>query len=106
MNTYARRPSETLQKVAVQLRSEDDCVDSYGPLISPRMMCAGYSEGQKDACQGDSGGPLVCQEPGGRWFLAGVVSWGHGCARPGYYGVYTRVSRLSAWVREHIDAER
>ncbi|KAJ0051132.1 hypothetical protein NL108_014592, partial [Boleophthalmus pectinirostris] len=94
--------SNVLQKVDVQLLSEEACVGSYGPLISPRMLCAGYVGGQKDSCQGDSGGPLVCEESGGRWFLAGVVSWGHGCARPGYYGVYTRVSILSSWVQERI----
>ncbi|XP_033821739.1 transmembrane protease serine 6 [Periophthalmus magnuspinnatus] len=96
------RASNVLQKVDVQLVSEEACVDSYGLHISPRMLCAGYAKGQKDSCQGDSGGPLVCQESGGRWFLAGVVSWGHGCARPGYYGVYTRLSSLSLWVQEHI----
>ncbi|XP_072319637.1 transmembrane protease serine 6 [Eucyclogobius newberryi] len=96
------RSSNALQKVDVQLLSEEACVGSYGALISPRMLCAGYADGQKDACQGDSGGPLVCQGSGGRWFLAGVVSWGQGCARPGYYGVYTRVTSLSTWVWEHM----
>uniref|UniRef100_A0A8C5D5B9 Peptidase S1 domain-containing protein n=1 Tax=Gouania willdenowi TaxID=441366 RepID=A0A8C5D5B9_GOUWI len=81
--------SNTLQKVDVRLVSEDACVRSYGDLVTPRMLCAGYRSGKKDACQGDSGGPLVCQESSGRWFLAGVVSWGRGCGRPDYYGVYT-----------------
>ncbi|KAF7217805.1 transmembrane protease serine 6 [Nothobranchius furzeri] len=93
------RTSNILQKVDVRLVSEEDCVRSYGHLVTPRMLCAGYRIGKKDACQGDSGGPLVCQEPSGRWFLAGVVSWGKGCGRPDYYGVYTRITRLTDWIK-------
>ncbi|AWP05217.1 hypothetical protein SMAX5B_011328 [Scophthalmus maximus] len=98
------RASNVLQKVDVRLVSEEECVQSYGRLVTPRMLCAGYRSGEKDACQGDSGGPLVCQEPSGRWFLAGVVSWGKGCGRPDYYGVYTRVTRLTDWIKRVISS--
>ncbi|CAK6975057.1 transmembrane protease serine 6 [Scomber scombrus] len=96
--------SNVLQKVDVRLVSEEACVRSYGHVVTPRMLCAGYRSGEKDACQGDSGGPLVCQEPSGRWFLAGVVSWGKGCGRPDYYGVYTRVTRLTHWIEQVISS--
>lgn len=94
--------SNILQKLALPLLSEDVCSQSYGNRITPRMLCAGFYEGKKDACQGDSGGPLVCQEASGRWFLGGVVSWGFGCGRPIYYGVYTRVTKLTDWIQERI----
>ncbi|XP_059188802.1 transmembrane protease serine 6 [Centropristis striata] len=96
--------SNILQKADVRLVSEETCVRTYGRIITPRMLCAGYRNGSKDACQGDSGGPLVCQEPSGRWFLAGVVSWGKGCGRPDRYGVYTRITRLSDWIKQVISS--
>ncbi|CAH0715020.1 unnamed protein product, partial [Brenthis ino] len=85
----------TLQMVLVPKVSEKACSNAYAPLytITPRMMCAGLPSGGKDACQGDSGGPLVHNGK-----LAGIVSWGLGCARPRYPGVYAKVSALRAWI--------
>ncbi|XP_070803491.1 transmembrane protease serine 6 [Pituophis catenifer annectens] len=92
--------SKILQKVDVQLVQQDICSEAYHYQVSPRMLCAGYHEGKKDSCQGDSGGPLVCQEVSGKWFLAGVVSWGMGCARPNNYGVYTRITSVKEWMKQ------
>ncbi|XP_056380093.1 transmembrane protease serine 6 isoform X2 [Hyla sarda] len=90
--------SDVLQKTDLRLISQDICTDLYHYQISPRMFCAGYTDGTKDACLGDSGSPLVCKEPGGRWFQVGLVSWGAGCAIPKYFGVYSRINRLVGWI--------
>ena len=42
-----------------------------------------FSKAGKDSCQGDSGGPLTYLG-----IHVGIVSWGYGCARPEYPGVY------------------
>jgi len=86
--------SKSLMYADVPIISDDKCRDHYGKSeISEQMMCAGYTEGGIDSCQGDSGGPMVCD---GR--LSGVVSWGIGCARPKYPGVYTQVSYYTKWI--------
>lgn len=32
------------------------------------------------------------------WYLAGVTSYGIGCAKPGHYGVYTKVTHFEEWI--------
>jgi secreted trypsin-like serine protease len=36
------------------------------------------------------------------WHIAGITSYGYGCARPGYPGVYTRMSMFIDWINGHI----
>lgn len=66
------------------------------------VFCAGFMEGGKDSCQGDSGGPMICRgvDDQDEFYLAGVVSYGHGCARPGEAGVYTKMTSYLEWVSQ------
>lgn len=86
-----------LQAVNVPVVARATCDAAYGAgSITANMFCAGdYNNGGKDACQGDSGGPVVINGE-----LVGAVSWGYGCARPKYPGVYTRVGNYIDWMRQ------
>ena len=91
-----------LQEVNVPVKSNAQCKRSYGVgRITGSMMCAGLAAGGKDTCSGDSGGPLMILQ-GRSWVLAGITSWGTGCARPRFYGVYTRVSRFVDYINQTI----
>ncbi|KAJ1522107.1 hypothetical protein ONE63_002418 [Megalurothrips usitatus] len=85
-NNYDLQPD--LLAVRLHLVAQTACAQAYGDFggVTPRMLCA--TDVGKDSCQGDSGGPLVSSA--GK--QVGVVSWGLGCARKGYPGVYTRVA--------------
>ncbi|CAB1424024.1 unnamed protein product [Pleuronectes platessa] len=91
----------TLRTVKIPVVSTEKCnsTESFSGTITETMLCAGFSNGGKDACMGDSGGPLVCE---GR--LYGVVSWGRGCAEAGFPGVYTAVSKYRRWIDETISS--
>jgi len=78
------------------------CNSAYGGAITDAMLCGGFpGVGGKDACQGDSGGPYVCND-GGKAVVAGVVSWGYGCAHPNYPGVYARNTLVLDWIKANM----
>ncbi|PZG86447.1 serine protease [Streptomyces sp. NTH33] len=91
-------PSHQLRTATVPVVSDTECQNSYGSdFVASDMVCAGHSSGGVDTCQGDSGGPLII---GG--VLAGITSWGNGCAEAGYPGVYTRVTTFSGLVTAQV----
>jgi len=114
--------SNRLLAVQVPLVPENVCQRGYGSRITYKHhMCAGVAG--KDSCQGDSGGPLVCEvkaekltewqehncnvhynEVGERVasFLAGIISFGKGCGRDLFPGVYVNIHQFK--VRQWIDS--
>lgn len=50
--------------------------------------------------QGDSGGPLTINQ--GRWMQVGIVSWGIGCGKGQFPGVYTRVTHFMSWITKNL----
>jgi trypsin len=71
----------------------------YNINVEDNKICASHPDDidGKDACQGDSGGPLQSLENGK---LCGVVSFGLGCAKRKYAGVYSRVDSALDWIYE------
>lgn len=104
---------EKLQYVRKDEFPFDRCNDRYSPGIfgdlfsnmdEELQICAG-GDGEKDSCFGDSGGPLVKEGPsevGEDDILVGLTSYGRGCAREGYPGVYTRISGYENWIKARI----
>ncbi|MFI1762755.1 S1 family peptidase [Streptomyces sp. NPDC020800] len=92
--------SNQLRTATVPIVADSSCKNSYGSdFVQSDMVCAGYTSGGTDTCQGDSGGPLLI---GG--VLAGITSWGEGCAEAGYPGVYTRLTAFSDLVTAQVDS--
>lgn len=92
----------SLMKVDVKVWANEKCRRSYGSSapggITKHMLCA--SDTNKDSCSGDSGGPLfICR---GTCTQIGIVSWGIGCAKAQYPGVYTRVTEMMPWIRRIV----
>jgi len=66
------------------------------------QICAGAGPDQN--CVADSGGPLIFDGADGADRVAGVVSFGSGCAVAAPVTVYTRVSAYSDWIRQVLAA--
>jgi secreted trypsin-like serine protease len=92
--------SRYLMKAQVPFVSDSACGAAYRGagygFVNSDMICAGLDHGGVDTCQGDSGGPMVRKDTTGAWRQVGIVSWGEGCALPGYAGIYSQVSTFSS----------
>merc|ERR1712127_159197 len=94
---------EGLKFVRVPAITNAACNNDYGGSITDSMICGGYpGVGGKDACQGDSGGPFVCNDSG-KAVIAGVVSWGNGCALATHPGVYARTTYVLDWIKSQMN---
>uniref|UniRef100_A0A1I7UEG4 Neurotrypsin n=1 Tax=Caenorhabditis tropicalis TaxID=1561998 RepID=A0A1I7UEG4_9PELO len=98
---YAQR----LQAALIPIIDRFDCVNSSQiyTSMSRSAFCAGYLEGGIDSCQGDSGGPFACRRDDGAFVLAGVISWGDGCAQKKQPGIYTMVAPYLSWINAIIN---
>ncbi|XP_068207047.1 trypsin-1-like [Palaemon carinicauda] len=99
--------SPILLQVHLPFLNVSKCREVYERInpVSEKMLCTYYEAKKglaKDSCKGDSGGPLVTDGAGGRWTQVGVVSFGYGCGREGYPGVYTRITQYLLWIYLNI----
>lgn len=80
-----------LKEVNVDVVADDRCtLNSLTGFQPATEICAAELLG--DSCQGDSGGPLFGYDSLGRPVQVGAVSYGVGCATPGFPGVYAELN--------------
>jgi hypothetical protein len=97
--------SDQLRVVEVQnMQTAAGACGQFGTtaFLAAQQICAGVPGGGKDACFGDSGGPLTTTRADGTTLLVGLTSFGHGCADPGWPGVYTRVSAFKDFIETNV----
>uniref|UniRef100_A0A8D2IH80 Peptidase S1 domain-containing protein n=1 Tax=Varanus komodoensis TaxID=61221 RepID=A0A8D2IH80_VARKO len=97
-------PSYLLQEAEIEIFPLEICnkMDWYAGTISQNNLCAGSETGHVDSCQGDSGGPLMCGFQNKKYYLIGITSYGYGCGRPKYPGIYVNVSMYRSWVVSRV----
>ncbi|XP_053948632.1 trypsin isoform X1 [Anastrepha ludens] len=91
-----------LQKVHLQIFSDEECSQRHGTQLHATTICAGVPEGGRGQCSGDSGGPLLVDGQ-----QVGIVSWSRKpCTRPPYPGVFTEVSAYVDWMAQTMGNDR
>ncbi|KAM8734601.1 mannan-binding lectin serine protease 2-like [Acanthopagrus schlegelii] len=99
--------TNTIKYVHLLVVEQETCTASVNelkktkdlPSLTNNMFCAGVPDGGKDSCHGDRGSPLSVSA-GGRFWAAGIVSWGVDCRHRGTYGIYTRVANYLDWINK------
>jgi trypsin len=98
------RSIQLLSFVDLNIDPQDTCVRRYklgNAPVTDNMFCASKSKPRpQDACQGDSGGGSFSKPIGAGYELVGIVSFGKGCATPGFPGVYTKLAPFRPWLAE------
>ncbi|CAB9506600.1 Vitamin K-dependent protein C (Fragment) [Seminavis robusta] len=117
MSDNANVPADVLRQVQIPFLSRDDCLNYFSETdVLPDMVCAGYVlTGGPDACRGDSGGPLIhypmetVTDSSGTVIetkvvprLVGVISWGVGCGRRDFPGVYIYIPHYRDFIWDRI----
>lgn len=99
-----------LKYVHIPLVDQERCGNSLKskalskpPKFTNNMFCAGTPEGGRDSCQGDSGSAFTLQSEDGRFWAAGIVSWGIKCGTMGKYGFYTKVANYLDWINKIME---
>ncbi|XP_012725742.2 complement C1r subcomponent [Fundulus heteroclitus] len=106
-NGTKRFVTNTLKYVHVPVEDQEICRKSLKrrpgtrtPILTNNMFCAGLPDGGKDSCQGDSGSAFTLQSENGRFWAAGIVSWGVKCGQKGTYGFYAKVANYIDWINK------
>jgi secreted trypsin-like serine protease len=93
----AGAPTCTLERVRLRIRDQSECLQLFedsSRRFDPTSMICATQLGDGNTCRGDSGGPLfIGTDADHSAQLAGIVSWGLGCAGP---GAYARVDHSTA----------
>jgi secreted trypsin-like serine protease len=100
----ALQQEQRLHYATVPTVPDEKCAAAYRKmgvqLVHGEQICAGAPG--VDTCQGDSGGPMIGRGRHGEWVQVGIVSWGLGCARDGYPGVYTQISTFKPAIKAAV----
>lgn len=95
-------PVNTIFEVDMPFVSRDVCSIAYRNILDDSMVCAGTGARGTGTCQGDSGGPIIINREAID-YVAGLTSFGSGCALEGFYDVYSRVPAFLVQINEALE---